>query len=61
MDQSLSEDIAMLTNEMKLQAFLKMRTRNYRASLRLEGLTPPPEPVRQPAPAAAAPKTKHAR
>jgi hypothetical protein len=53
----------MLTNEMKLQAFLKMRTRNYRASLRLEGLTPPQEPARQPALAASAsaPKTKHAR
>lgn len=50
----------MLTNEMKLQAFLKMRTKNYRASLRLEGLTPPPEPVRKPAPTAPAPKTKHA-
>lgn len=28
----------MLTNEMKREAFLKLRTENYRASLRLEGL-----------------------
>ncbi len=28
----------MLTNEMKRQVFLKLRTENYRASLRLEGL-----------------------
>lgn len=61
MAQSLSEGIAMLTNEMKLQAFLKMRTKNYRASLRLEGLTPPPEPTRKTASAPSAPKTKHAR
>lgn len=32
----------MLTNEMKLQVFLKLRFENYRASLRLEGLVPPP-------------------
>lgn len=50
----------MLTNEMKLQAFLKMRTRNYRASLRLEGLTPRPATANKPAPTTAAPKTKHA-
>ena len=30
----------MLTNEMKRQAFMKLRTENYRASLRLEGLVP---------------------
>ncbi len=30
----------MLTNEMKRQVFLKLRTENYRASLRLEGLEP---------------------
>lgn len=36
------EDFAMLTNEMKRQAFMKLRTENYRASLRLEGLTPRP-------------------
>jgi len=32
----------MLTNEMKRKAFLKLRTENYRASLRLEGLSPQP-------------------
>jgi hypothetical protein len=30
----------MLTKEMKLQVFLKLRSENYRASLRLEGLVP---------------------
>ncbi|MFZ6755583.1 YhfG family protein [Undibacterium sp. Ji50W] len=30
----------MLTTEMKRQVFLKLRTENYRASLRLEGLEP---------------------
>jgi|GEM_PF-2024880 len=30
----------MLTNEVKHQVFLKLRTENYRASLRLEGLVP---------------------
>lgn len=34
--------ITMLTTEMKRQAFLKLRTENYRASLRLEGLEPLP-------------------
>lgn len=51
----------MLTNEMKRQAFLKLRTENYRASLRLEGLTPRPTPANKPAPAAATLKIKHAR
>jgi hypothetical protein len=32
----------MLTNEMKRQVFLRLRAENYRASLRLEGLVPPP-------------------
>lgn len=50
----------MLTNEMKRQAFLKLRTENYRASLRLEGLTPRPAPANKPAPATATLKTKHA-
>ena len=36
------ENRKMLTNEMKRQVFLKLRTENYRASLRLEGLTPRP-------------------
>lgn len=51
----------MLTNEMKRQAFLKLRTENYRASLRLEGLTPRPVSANKPAPTTAALKTKHAR
>lgn len=38
----------MLTNEMKRQAFLKLRTENYRASLRLEGLSPQPAPAKKP-------------
>ncbi|MBY0243633.1 MAG: YhfG family protein [Burkholderiaceae bacterium] len=50
----------MLTNEMKRQAFLKLRTENYRASLRLEGLTPRPATANKPAPATATLKTKHA-
>lgn len=41
----------MLTNEMKRKAFLKLRTENYRASLRLEGLTPQPGTAKKPAPA----------
>jgi len=32
----------MLTNEMKRQVFLRLRTENYRASLRLEGLVSRP-------------------
>lgn len=53
---------AMLTKEMKLQAFLKLRTENYRASLRLEGLSPRQVAAgTKPAPTTAAPKTKHAR
>jgi hypothetical protein len=55
--------IAMLTNEMKRQIFMKLRTENFRASLRLEGLIPSQTDVRktsneQPE---AQPKTKHAR
>ncbi|GAB2854256.1 hypothetical protein GCM10027277_23440 [Pseudoduganella ginsengisoli] len=50
----------MLTNEMKRQAFLKLRTENYRASLRLEGLTPRPVAATKPVPTAGARKTKHA-
>ncbi|NHZ95261.1 YhfG family protein [Massilia sp. CCM 8734] len=32
----------MLTNEKKRQIFFKLRFENYRPSLRLEGLVPPP-------------------
>jgi len=56
-----SKEIAMLTKEMKLQAFMKLRTENYRASLRLEGLTPRPVVASKPAPTPSAPKIKHAR
>lgn len=53
----------MLTNEMKRKVFLKLRTENYRASLRLEGLTPRPAVASKSAVAAtvAALKTKHVR
>lgn len=51
----------MLTKEMKLQAFMKLRTENYRASLRLEGLTPRPASTHKPASTTATLKTKHAR
>lgn len=51
----------MLTNEAKRQAFLKLRTENYRASLRLEGLTPRPVTANKPAPVSSTLKTKHAR
>ena len=53
----------MLTNEMKRKVFLKLRTENYRASLRLEGLAPRPAGVSKPAVAATAVplKTKHVR
>lgn len=50
----------MLTNEMKRQAFLKLRTENYRASLRLEGLTPRPAAAKKPLTTASI-KTKGAR
>lgn len=50
----------MLTNEMKRQAFLKLRTENYRASLRLEGLTPRPATANKPVLPAVTLKTKHA-
>lgn len=51
----------MLTKEMKLQAFMKLRTENYRASLRLEGLTPRPATTSKPAPTTGTLKSKHAR
>jgi hypothetical protein len=56
----------MLTNEMKRQIFMKLRTENYRASLRLEGLVPRPVLAAKPevgavAVAALALKTQHGR
>lgn len=48
MQESLSENPVMLTNEMKRQAFMKLRTENYRASLRLEGLAPRPVGTNKP-------------
>jgi hypothetical protein len=55
--------IEMLTNEMKRQVFLKLRTENYRASLRLEGLVQRTEGANKPAVevTAATLKTKHVR
>ena len=38
----------MLTNEMKRKAFLKLRMENYRASLRLEGLSAQPVAAKKP-------------
>ena len=38
----------MLTNEMKRQVFLKLRSENYRASLRLEGLVQRPLSANKP-------------
>ncbi|WP_374762154.1 YhfG family protein [Massilia scottii] len=38
----------MLTNEKKRQVFLKLRTENYRASLRLEGLVQRPVSAAKP-------------
>lgn len=61
MTLSLPKDVAMLTKEMKLQAFMKLRTENYRASLRLEGLTPRPAAANKPAPTTASVKMKHVR
>lgn len=62
MKLSLSKGVAMLTKEMKLQAFIKVRTANYRASLRLEGLTPrPAADDKKAAPSVAETKSKHAR
>ncbi|HEX8614642.1 MAG TPA: YhfG family protein [Telluria sp.] len=53
----------MLTNETKRRIFLKLRSENYRASLRLEGLVPRPVIPAMPAvePTAAAFKKKHVR
>ena len=44
-----SEGTEMLTNEMKRQVFLKLRSENYRASLRLEGLVQRPVDADKPA------------
>lgn len=51
----------MLTTEMKRQAFLKLRTENYRASLRLEGLEPRPVKTNQSTAKPAELKAKHVR
>lgn len=59
----------MLTKEMKRQVFMKLRTENYRASLRLEGLVAHPAVAIKPVAAAVAataataatPKIKHGR
>ncbi len=53
----------MLTNEMKRQVFLKFRSENYRASLRLEGLVQRTVDLNKPAaePTATTLKTKHVR
>ena len=53
--------MVMLTNEMKRQVFLKYRSENYRASLRLEGLVKRTVDLNKPAvePTATTLKTKH--
>jgi hypothetical protein len=53
----------MLSNEKKREIFLKSRTANYQASLRLEGLNPRPSVSDKTATVrtAAPPKTKHVR
>lgn len=51
---------AMLTNEMKREAFLKLRTENFRASLRLEGLSPQPVSAKKPSKAKPALKPSRA-
>lgn len=55
------QEIGMLTTEMKRQVFLKLRTENYRASLRLEGLAPRVPTANKPTTKLAALKTKHVR
>lgn len=57
----LRGSVRMLTNEMKRQVFLKLRTENYRASLRLEGLVQRTVGAKQAAvaPTTATLKTKH--
>lgn len=60
-DSTNSEDLAMLTNEMKRQAFMKLRTENYRASLRLEGLVPRSVATKKPALSTLQHKPKDAR
>ena len=56
-----TQEIGMLTTEMKRQVFLKLRAENYRASLRLEGLAPRVPTANKPATKLAALKTKHVR
>ena len=53
----------MLTNEMKRKVFMKLRSENYRASLRLEGLVQRTAGTNKPSVelAMAALKTKHVR
>ena len=56
----------MLTKEMKRQVFMKLRTENYRASLRLEGMVAHPAVAIKPVAAAVAAtaataKIKHGR
>lgn len=53
----------MLTNEMKRQIFLKLRSENYRASLRLEGLVQQAKAADKPAAVfnMPSPKTKNGR
>jgi hypothetical protein len=51
----------MLTNEKKRQVFLKLRTENYRASLRLEGMVQQKTGAARPAQPTALLKTKHVR
>jgi len=53
----------MLSNEKKREIFLKSRTANYQASLRLEGLNPRPAVSNKTATlqTGTPPKTKHVR
>jgi hypothetical protein len=51
----------MLTNEMKRQAFMKLRTESDRASLRLEGLAPRSVAAKKPALTTLQHKPKDAR
>lgn len=53
----------MLTNEMKRQVFLKLRSENYQASLRLEGLVQRTVSANKPAvePIVTMLKSKHVR
>lgn len=60
--QTTQMDIVMLSNEKKREIFLKSRTANYQASLRLEGLNPRPVVTEKTTRVQATPsKTKHVR